>query len=127
MNPHERKFMKAAIEAARKSRLDVTGSVPRVGAVAIIGDQIVGSAHREEFDPGQHAEYVLLEKHLPSASLVNATVYTTLEPCTKLDVTGEFCTRANVRETGTRGAEAWHGRSTVQNRSSPCCDRSKSN
>ena len=43
------------------------------------------------------------------------------------DVTGEFCTRANVRETGTRGAEAWPGRSTVQNRSSPCCDRSKSN
>ena len=44
-----------------------------------------------------------------------------------VDVTGEFCTRANVRETGTRGAEAWQGRSTVQNRSSPCCDRSKSN
>jgi restriction endonuclease S subunit len=43
------------------------------------------------------------------------------------DVTGEFCTRANVRETGTRGAEAWHGRSTVQSRLSPCCDRSKSN
>src|SRR5450759_3918373 len=43
-----------------------------------------------------------------------------------IDVTGEFCTRGNVRETGTRGAEAWHGRSTVQSRSSPCCDRSKS-
>src|ERR1019366_7059898 len=45
----------------------------------------------------------------------------------EVDVSGEFCTRANVRETGTRGAEAWQGRSTVQNRSSPCCDRSKSN
>jgi hypothetical protein len=29
-------------------------------------------------------------------------------------VTGEFCTRGNVRETGTRGAEAWHGRSAEQ-------------
>src|ERR1035437_9591041 len=44
-----------------------------------------------------------------------------------LDVTGEFCTRENVIETGTRGAEAWHGRSTVRSRSSPSCDRSKSN
>src|SRR5664280_2271679 len=45
------------------------------------------------------------------------------EGCIAADVTGEFCTRANVRETGTRGAEAWQGRSTVQNRSSPCCDK----
>ena len=43
------------------------------------------------------------------------------------DVTGEFCTRGNVRETGTKGAGAWHGRSTVQNRSLRSCDRSKSN
>src|SRR5271165_6606376 len=43
------------------------------------------------------------------------------------DVTGEFCTRENVRETGTRGAEAWHGRSTVRSRSSLSCDKSKSN
>jgi exonuclease III len=48
-----------------------------------------------------------------------------LVACT--DVTGEFCTRGNVRETVTEGAGEWHGRSTVQSRSSPCCDRSKSN
>ena len=29
------------------------------------------------------------------------------------DVTGEFCTRENVRETGTRGAGEWHGRNTA--------------
>ncbi|MGA7460560.1 MAG: hypothetical protein WBW69_10060 [Candidatus Korobacteraceae bacterium] len=43
------------------------------------------------------------------------------------DVTGEFCTRGNGRETGTKGAGARHGRSTVQNRSLRSCDRSKSN
>jgi hypothetical protein len=29
-----------------------------------------------------------------------------LVTCSDGDVTGEFCTRGNVRETGTRGAEA---------------------
>jgi magnesium chelatase family protein len=42
------------------------------------------------------------------------------------DLTGEFCTRGNVRETGTRGAEAWHARSTARSRSLLSCDRSKS-
>lgn len=83
MSSQERKFMEAAIAAARRSRVDSTGMVPRVGAVAVVGDRIIGEAYREEFEPGQHAEYVLLEKHLPNDSLVNATVYTTLEPCTK--------------------------------------------
>ena len=48
--------------------------------------------------------------------------------CTRslCDLTGEFCTRGNVRETGTRGAGAWRGRNTVLSRSSRSCGRSKS-
>ena len=42
------------------------------------------------------------------------------------DLTGEFCTRGNVRETGTKGAGAWRGRNTVLSRSSRSCGRSKS-
>ena len=79
----DRAFMKAAIAASRRSRDDITGAVPRVGAVAVIGDSIVGEAFRGEIEPDQHAEYILLQKHLPDISLVDATVYTTLEPCTK--------------------------------------------
>ena len=42
------------------------------------------------------------------------------------DLTGEFCTRGNVRETGTKGVGAWRGRNTVLSRSSRSCGRSKS-
>lgn len=82
---HERdvEFMRAAIEASRKSRIDPSGSVPRVGAVAVVDNKIQGAAYREEIEPGQHAEFILLEKHLPEVDLVGATVYTTLEPCTE--------------------------------------------
>src|ERR1035437_7051030 len=41
-----------------------------------------------------------------------------------LDVTGEFCTRENVIETGTRGAEARHGRAQCEaDRRPPATDR----
>jgi pyrimidine deaminase RibD-like protein len=81
----ERKFMEAAIEAARTSPADVTGAIPRVGAVAVQGDRIIGVAHRGQnpLKPGDHAEYILLDQLLVNTSLVNATIYTTLEPCTK--------------------------------------------
>ncbi len=75
--------MEAAIEASLKSPVDPMGMVPRVGAVAVIGDNVVGRAYREEVAAGQHAEYVLLEQHLSDRKLSEATVYTTLEPCTK--------------------------------------------
>jgi len=75
--------MKAAIEASLKSRAESNGSVPRVGAVAVIGGQIIATAYRGELAPDDHAEFTLLEKHLPSRSLVDATIYTTLEPCTE--------------------------------------------
>ena len=65
MTAQDRKFMEAAIEASRKSRVDLTGGVPRVGAVAVIRGEIVGVAYREERAPGQHAEYVLLQEYLP--------------------------------------------------------------
>src|SRR5664280_307119 len=43
-----------------------------------------------------------------------------------LDVTGEFCTRENVIETGTRGAEARHGRAQCEaDRRPPATDRSR--
>src|ERR1017187_4694797 len=45
----------------------------------------------------------------------------TVGPNVDSDLTREFCTRENVRETGTRGTGAWRGRNTVQSRSSRSC------
>jgi pyrimidine deaminase RibD-like protein len=78
----DRKFAQLAIEEARKSVPEGDGrSHPKVGAVVVKGNQVIAQAHRGEI-PGCHAEYIALERKLPDDSLVDATVYTTLEPCT---------------------------------------------
>ena len=74
--------MELAIAAARKSTAEDERTHPMVGAVAVRGNQILGTAYRGESGPGHHAEYVLLEKKLQGESLEGATIYTTLEPCT---------------------------------------------
>lgn len=77
----DRKFAKMAIEEARKSAAEDNRTHPKVGAVVVKDGHVLGKAHRGEL-PECHAEFVLLEKKLGDASLVGATLYTTLEPCT---------------------------------------------
>ena len=77
--------MEATIKAARKSREDHTGKIPRVGAVAVLDNEIIGVAFRgqDPAKPNDHAEFNLLENiGLKDVSLVDATIYTSLEPCT---------------------------------------------
>jgi pyrimidine deaminase RibD-like protein len=81
MIPFDRQFMEITIDAARSSKGNIHD--PRVGAVAVLNGQEIDRGYRGEFEPGQHAEFVLLGKHLENAALAGATVYTTLEPCTE--------------------------------------------
>jgi pyrimidine deaminase RibD-like protein len=78
----ERRFMELAIEEAKKSVAEDERPHPRVGAVIVKDGRVLARAHRGE-NPKSHAEYVALEEKLPSETLAGATVYTTLEPCTK--------------------------------------------
>jgi pyrimidine deaminase RibD-like protein len=77
----DRKFARIAIEEARKSVPEDGRVHPRVGVVVVKDGRILASAHRGEI-PQCHAEYIALEKKLTDVSLLGATVYTTLEPCT---------------------------------------------
>ena len=83
MNDCDRRFMELAVVEARKCRPEDQRSAPLVAAVAVRGETLLGTAHRGEIAPGQHAEYTLLEEKLAGESLAGATVYTTLEPCTR--------------------------------------------
>jgi pyrimidine deaminase RibD-like protein len=71
-----------AIEEAKRSRSEDPRAHPKVGAIVVKEGVVLGRAHRGELGDGDHAEYTLLEKKLKDASLVDATVYVTLEPCT---------------------------------------------
>lgn len=75
-------FITLAFDESRKSKNEDERSHPRVGAVLVHDETILGSAHRGELGSGEHAEYTLLEKKLSNTDLRGATLFTTLEPCT---------------------------------------------
>ena len=81
-NSGDKVFARMAIDEARKSVPENDGRPhPWVGAVVVKDGKVLGTAHRGEV-PGNHAEFVALERNLPNVAVAGATVYTTLEPCT---------------------------------------------
>lgn len=79
----DHKLARMAIDQARKSVTEGDSrSHPLVGAVVVKNGQVLTVAHRGETGPGNHAEFIALEKKLADVSIAGATVYTTLEPCT---------------------------------------------
>src|SRR5581483_11269916 len=76
------KFARSAIEEAKLSVPESDGRIhPKVGVVVVKDGRVLAKAHRGEF-PKEHAEFIALERKLPDVSIVGATVYATLEPCT---------------------------------------------
>jgi len=78
----DRHFELMAIEEARDSIAEDGRPHPKVGVVIVKDGKVLAKAHRGE-SPKSHAEYVALERKLSRETLAGATVYTTLEPCTK--------------------------------------------
>ncbi|HKF30541.1 MAG TPA: tRNA adenosine(34) deaminase TadA [Candidatus Binataceae bacterium] len=80
----DQSFMAIALEEARKGAEE--GEVP-VGAVAVVGAQIVSRAHNRPIallDPTAHAEILALREAARAAQthrLIDLTLYATLEPC----------------------------------------------
>jgi tRNA(adenine34) deaminase len=77
-------FMAIALEEARKGAEQ--GEVP-VGAVAVVGAEVVARAHNRPIglvDPTAHAEILALREAARAANtyrLPDVTLYATLEPC----------------------------------------------
>jgi tRNA(adenine34) deaminase len=77
-------FMRLALAEAEKA--SAMGETP-VGAVLVIGDEVIAAAHnmRETWqDPAAHAELLVVREaaaRLGRWRLQDATVYVTLEPC----------------------------------------------
>jgi diaminohydroxyphosphoribosylaminopyrimidine deaminase/5-amino-6-(5-phosphoribosylamino)uracil reductase len=53
----------------------------RTDVTEVKDGRVLAKAHRGEF-PKEHAEFIALERKLANVSVVGATVYATLEPCT---------------------------------------------
>jgi pyrimidine deaminase RibD-like protein len=80
---NETKFMRLAVDEARKSRHVGQRLHPEVGAVVTRGQDILATAHHGELVPCDHAEFTALEGKLRDVALSGCTIYTTLEPCTE--------------------------------------------
>ena len=82
MTEDDLKHAKAAVQAARESVGEDSRIHPKVGVVIVTADGAVTKASRGEHGSGDHAEFIAMEQKLSEADLANATVFTTLEPCT---------------------------------------------
>ncbi|MBA4016204.1 MAG: hypothetical protein C0483_03345 [Pirellula sp.] len=82
MSEDDLKFMKLAIEQARKCCGEDDRTHPKVGVVVVKDGEVLAMAHRGEMTGGEHAEFTALEKKLAENHVAGATIYTTLEPCT---------------------------------------------
>lgn len=93
----DRRFMKMAVDEARKSTAEDERHHPKVGAVVVKDGQVVATAYRGELRPGDHAEYTVLEGKLADEAIVGATVYVTLEPCTTRSADKVPCVERLIR------------------------------
>jgi pyrimidine deaminase RibD-like protein len=87
----DRKFCNEAIAEARKSVAEDDRLHPKVGVVIVKDGKILAAGYRGESGKGDHGEYGALKK-LTAADVQGATVYTTLEPCSKRKPPKKSCT-----------------------------------
>src|SRR6185436_19543575 len=96
MREEERPFVERVIAEARRCQAEDDRVHPKVGAAVIRHGKLVAAAYRGERGAGEHAEFTVLERKLPSDVLVDTTVIATLEPCTTRNHPKVSCARRLV-------------------------------
>jgi pyrimidine deaminase RibD-like protein len=84
MAAFDQKHMEEAIALAEQCR-PIADRIPKVGVVIAIGETVIGKGHRGsgESSDDDHAEKTALGGVVEKKQLPMATLYTTLEPCTR--------------------------------------------
>lgn len=105
--PEDRKWMELAIELARQC--PPKESAYSVGAVIVDeNDQEISRGYSRETDMSVHAEEAALAKLPPdSQRLKNATIYSTLEPCSQRKSRPLTCTQLILTAGIKRVVMAW--------------------
>jgi len=91
-NSVDRRHLRAAIELSR--RCPVSETAFAVGAIVVAADgTVLATGFSREEDPSDHAEEVALRKLEADVSLSDATIYSSLEPCSDRASRSLSCTR----------------------------------
>ena len=91
MTKFDKDCMDEAIEWAKGCN-PIRESIPRVGAIIAVGEKVIGRGRRGTGREGddEHAEWHALAAVKEKDQLPSATIYTTLEPCTRAVRTREL-------------------------------------
>src|SRR5699024_9715911 len=104
----DRRFLSRAVELA--SRCEPSDSAFSVGAIIVAHDgTVLGSGWSRRHDPHEHAEEATLDAVVDEARhrLVDATIYTSLEPCSRRASRPVTCTEHVIQAGIPRIVFAW--------------------
>jgi pyrimidine deaminase RibD-like protein len=83
MTEYDRTHMNSAISLAEQCE-PIADRIPKVGAIIAVGKVVIGQGHRGtgKQDDDDHAEKTAINSVADKKQLPEASIYTTLEPCT---------------------------------------------
>jgi diaminohydroxyphosphoribosylaminopyrimidine deaminase/5-amino-6-(5-phosphoribosylamino)uracil reductase len=105
--PRDRQWLQRAIDLSKSCPPSATAF--SVGAMLVgDNDQVISTGYSRENDPHNHAEETALAKVSPDdPRLASATMYSTLEPCTKRSSHPITCTQLIISAGIPRVVLAW--------------------